>query len=82
VGPAAHRPSRPPPASRRSHPHAGLPDLRLQGRLGEARDALAGWLRAGTITTREHILEGPEATPGAIQMLYKGENTGKLVIAV
>ncbi|TDA74180.1 NADP-dependent oxidoreductase, partial [Halomonas marinisediminis] len=51
-------------------------------RLAEARAALADWRRAGQITTREHILKGPEAAPGAISMLYRGENTGKLLIAV
>ncbi|MEL6575919.1 MAG: NADP-dependent oxidoreductase [Pseudomonadota bacterium] len=78
------------PIGPRVHRQLLVARARMQGflifdykdRLGEARDALAGWLRAGTITTREHILEGPEAAPGAIQMLYKGENTGKLIIAV
>jgi NADPH-dependent curcumin reductase len=51
-------------------------------RLAEARAALADWLRAGRITVREHILDGPEAAPDAIGMLYRGENTGKLIIAV
>ncbi|PKP79631.1 MAG: NADP-dependent oxidoreductase, partial [Alphaproteobacteria bacterium HGW-Alphaproteobacteria-2] len=46
------------------------------------RAALADWLRAGKITVREHFLEGPEAAPDAIGMLYRGENTGKLIIAV
>lgn len=30
--------------------------------------------------TREHILDGIEQAPGAVQMLYRGENRGKLVI--
>lgn len=51
-------------------------------RLGEARAALADWLRAGKLHVREHILEGPEAAMGAIGMLYRGENTGKLIVAV
>ena len=53
-----------------------------QDRMGEARAALAGWLRQGQLTTREHILSGPEAAMGAIEMLYKGENTGKLIVAL
>lgn len=51
-------------------------------RLGEARAALADWLRAGKLHVREHVLEGPEAAMGAIGMLYRGENTGKLIVAV
>lgn len=51
-------------------------------RLPEARAALAGWLREGKLTVREHILHGPEAAMGAIGMLYRGENTGKLIVAV
>lgn len=53
-----------------------------QGRLHDARAALADWLRAGKIAVREHILDGPETAPGAIEMLYRGDNTGKLIIAV
>lgn len=51
-------------------------------RLGEARDALARWLREGRLKVREHVLEGPEAALDAIGMLYRGENTGKLIVAV
>jgi NADPH-dependent curcumin reductase CurA len=51
-------------------------------RLQEARDALAGWLREGRLTVREHILDGPEAAMDAIGMLYRGENMGKLIVAV
>jgi NADPH-dependent curcumin reductase CurA len=31
---------------------------------------------------REHILDGPEAAMDAIGMLYRGENMGKLIVAV
>ncbi|MEO0428332.1 MAG: NADP-dependent oxidoreductase [Pseudomonadota bacterium] len=78
------------PMGPRVHRQLLVARARIQGflvfdykdRLAEAREALAGWLRAGTLTTREHILEGPEAAPAAIQMLYKGQNTGKLIVAV
>ena len=43
---------------------------------------LAAWLREGRLAYREHILEGLEAAPSAIAMLYRGENTGKLLIRV
>ncbi|ABV94716.1 hypothetical protein Dshi_2983 [Dinoroseobacter shibae DFL 12 = DSM 16493] len=78
------------PSGPRVHRQLLVARARMQGflifdyrdRLAEARAALADWLRAGQITTREHILKGPEAAPGAISMLYRGENTGKLLIAV
>lgn len=41
---------------------------------------LADLVRSGNIAVREHVLEGLEAAPGAINMLYTGANTGKLVI--
>ena len=53
-----------------------------QERYGEAVSQLAQWLREGRITYREHILEGLAAAPDAIAMLYRGENTGKLLIRV
>jgi hypothetical protein len=51
-------------------------------RYEEAVRALAGWLRSGQLRYREHVLRGLEAAPGAIAMLYRGENTGKLIIEV
>jgi len=39
-------------------------------------------LRDGLLTYREHILEGLAAAPDAIALLYRGENTGKLLIRV
>ena len=51
-----------------------------QNRYSEAVNQLATWLRNGQLTYREHILEGLEAAPDAIAMLYRGENTGKLLI--
>ncbi|MEM8813754.1 MAG: NADP-dependent oxidoreductase [Pseudomonadota bacterium] len=78
------------PQGPRVHRQLLVARARMQGflifdyrdRLGEARSALAGWLRSGDLKVREHILDGPEHAPGAIEMLYKGENTGKLLIAV
>jgi NADPH-dependent curcumin reductase CurA len=78
------------PAGPRVHRQLLVARARMEGflifdykdRLQEARDALAGWLRDGKLTVREHILEGPEAAMDAIGMLYRGENTGKLIVAV
>lgn len=49
-------------------------------RYEEAIADLVGWIRDGRLRYREDMLEGIEAAPGAIQTLYGGANTGKLVI--
>jgi NADPH-dependent curcumin reductase CurA len=49
-------------------------------RYEEAIAALAGWIREGKLRYREDILEGIEAAPASIAMLYAGENRGKLII--
>lgn len=54
----------------------------FQARYGEAVKQLAEWLREDRLVYREHILEGLAAAPDAISMLYRGENTGKLLICV
>ncbi len=51
-------------------------------RYDEAVRDLAGWVRDGRLRYSEHILRGFEAAPDAIAMLYRGENTGKLLIEV
>ncbi|MBM3621940.1 MAG: NADP-dependent oxidoreductase [Alphaproteobacteria bacterium] len=51
-------------------------------RYEEAVRDLAGWVRGGRLRYREHILRGFEAAPDAIAMLYRGENSGKLLIEV
>jgi NADPH-dependent curcumin reductase CurA len=46
-----------------------------------ARD-LAGWIAAGKLKTREDVVEGLETFPDSLLKLFRGENTGKLVLAV
>jgi NADPH-dependent curcumin reductase CurA len=41
---------------------------------------MAQWLRAGKLISREDIAEGLENFPDTLLRLYKGENTGKLVL--
>ena len=43
---------------------------------------MAGWLAQGTLKSKEHIVEGLETFPETLQMLFKGENSGKLVLKV
>lgn len=78
------------PMGPRVHRQLLVARARMQGflifdhkdRLAEAYAALAGWLREGRIAVREHVLDGPEAALDAIGMLYRGENTGKLIVKV
>ena len=51
-------------------------------RYGEARAWLAAQLRAGRLHQRLHVLEGLEQAPVGLGMLFRGENTGKLVVRV
>ncbi|GAC1421896.1 MAG: hypothetical protein NVSMB6_23490 [Burkholderiaceae bacterium] len=43
---------------------------------------IAGWLKAGTFKSREHIVQGLEKFPESLLMLFEGKNFGKLVLQV
>mgnify|MGYP005641725225 FL=1 len=60
----------------------GLLILDYKPRFGEAIEHLAGWVREGKLARNEHILDGADAAPGAIKMLYEGRNNGKLLVHV
>jgi len=51
-------------------------------RYGEAAREMAGWIRAGKLKAKEHIVEGFEKFPETLAKLYKGENLGKLILKV
>jgi NADPH-dependent curcumin reductase CurA len=51
-------------------------------RYAEAAQEMAGWMAAGQLKTREDVVEGFEKFPETLLMLFKGENTGKLVLKV
>ena len=48
----------------------------------DAAQDMAGWMAAGTLKSREDIVEGIETFPESLLKLYKGENFGKLVLKV
>ncbi|MFY0610253.1 MAG: NADP-dependent oxidoreductase [Hyphomicrobiaceae bacterium] len=78
------------PVGPRVHRQLMVARARMQGflvldykpRFSEAIRELATWVRDGRLAHNEHILEGAEAAPGAIRMLYEGRNTGKLLVRV
>jgi NADPH-dependent curcumin reductase CurA len=52
-------------------------------RYPEAIEALAGWVREGKLKSREDVVEGGIARfPETLLKLFRGENTGKLVLAL
>lgn len=48
----------------------------------EFRIEVSGWIRAGVLRYREHVVEGLEAAPKAFIGLFRGENFGKLLVRV
>jgi NADPH-dependent curcumin reductase CurA len=51
-------------------------------RIGEAVADLGGWMKEGKLKPLETVVEGFEQLPRAINMLFDGANTGKLVVRV
>lgn len=51
-------------------------------RYAEAGREMAGWMAQGKLKTREDIVAGLDTFPETLLKLFKGENTGKLVLKV
>jgi hypothetical protein len=51
-------------------------------RYADAAREMAGWMAAGKLKSREDIVSGLDRFPDALLMLFRGENTGKLVLQV
>jgi NADPH-dependent curcumin reductase CurA len=51
-------------------------------RLPQAQAELAGWLAAGKLKAAEHIVEGLPNAPDALNLLFTGGNTGKVIVQV
>jgi NADPH-dependent curcumin reductase len=60
----------------------GMVVIDYADRYGEAAREMAGWLAAGKLKSREDIVEGLETFPDTLLKLFKGENTGKLILQV
>jgi NADPH-dependent curcumin reductase CurA len=50
------------------------------GRFPEAQTEMAGWLSSGQIQSAEHIVDGLDRAPEALNLLFTGGNTGKLIV--
>jgi NADPH-dependent curcumin reductase CurA len=51
-------------------------------RFPEAQAEMAGWLAAGKVKSAEHIVEGLENAPQALNLLFTGGNTGKVIVQI
>jgi NADPH-dependent curcumin reductase CurA len=60
----------------------GYTAFHFADRYAEGRDDIAGWMEAGKLKIREQVEEGIEAFPAALEMLFTGGNTGKLLVKV
>jgi NADPH-dependent curcumin reductase CurA len=60
----------------------GFQVFRYHERYEEARAWLAARHAEGRLRQRLHILDGLDQAPAALGMLFRGENTGKLVVQV
>jgi NADPH-dependent curcumin reductase CurA len=54
--------------------------LDYMGRFPQAQAEMAQWLGEGRIKSSEHVVEGLEHAPDALNLLFTGGNTGKVVV--
>jgi NADPH-dependent curcumin reductase CurA len=51
-------------------------------RFGESALQLAQWVEEGKLHYREHVFEGLDAAPDALNALFRGDNIGKVIVQV
>ncbi len=51
-------------------------------RFPQAQAEMAAWLASGRLKSAEHIVEGLEHAPDALNLLFTGGNTGKVMVRV
>jgi len=56
--------------------------LDYAARFPEAQAEMFGWVLDGTVKHAEHVVEGLESAPEALNLLFTGGNTGKVVVKV
>jgi NADPH-dependent curcumin reductase CurA len=62
--------------------HGGLHHPRYLDRFPAAQLEVAGWIAEGKIKSSEHIVQGLEKAPDALNLLFSGGNTGKVIVAL
>jgi len=60
----------------------GMVVFDFAGRYKEAAIEMGGWMAQGKLKSREDVVDGLETFPETLLKLFKGENTGKLVLKV
>jgi NADPH-dependent curcumin reductase CurA len=53
----------------------------FQARFAEAAQDIVGWMGEGKLKLPEHVEEGIERFPAALNMLFTGGHMGKLLVA-
>ncbi len=61
---------------------AGMVIMDYTAQFPEAIAAMSGWIAEGKLQSREHIVRGLETFPETLNMLFRGENHGKLILEV
>jgi NADPH-dependent curcumin reductase len=56
--------------------------LDYQDRFAEAQGELITWLLEGSLVHAEHLVDGLERAPEALNLLFTGGNTGKVIVKV
>jgi NADPH-dependent curcumin reductase CurA len=51
-------------------------------RIPEALEELLEGYKSGSLKSREHVMTGIESFPEAFDMLFSGDNQGKLLIKI
>ena len=49
-------------------------------RFPEGQAEMAGWLAEGKVKFATHIVDGLEHAPSALNLLFTGGNTGKVIV--
>ena len=76
------------PAGPRNVPNLIITRSRMEGflvldyldRFPEAQLEMATWLAEGRVKHAEHVVDGLERAPEALNMLFRGSNTGKVMV--
>ena len=58
----------------------GFAFFHFPDKMPEAHAELSDWLAEGSLHVAEEILEGIERFPEALQLMFNGGNTGKLLV--